>query len=1327
MTESSGASVDFPAGAIAEDTTFRISKDSTGAPPVPESLTTAGGVYAITPHGGHFAKPVEVSIPVPATALLKTQEYKLAKAEPNGEWQILGDSKVVDGKLKATVNSFSYFAPVIITYTLPIAQAVPYHFTVSITCRQQDCQQLVGPEFVTISITSNGGQLPAPCTDGRLTLNDDFIWGGTRTGTQLDGNIPVSGITKVLVVPPAEAGWHAYSVAFYCSPSPGYFVRQSLDTYEIHWQGVPTYPSLSMVRMPAQLDVLEGREAFIEAMLSGGAVQQSPSRVPTSTDHAVVNWMRSDNGGASWQTVGQSFQHEGNPLPFGGVGMPWAPWSIRYVFTATAADQGALIRINACYTPPAPTAAPPCVTSAVTQLNVLQASASPAIVIQPRSVLIRSAETANFTVTASGQPAPSLQWQSRPANSVGEWTDVSAGSGADMANYTTAPRSLSDNGEQYRVVATSMLGSAASAPVTVSVSDLTVAPSITTQPASLAVTAGNDAVFAVAAYGTEALSYQWRYKGADVQGANSPVLRLTGVTAADAGSYSVIVSNSAGSATSDGATLTITAGAPVAVAPSIVTQPASVTVNSGNTATFAVGVDGTGPFTFQWRRDGVNIAGANSASLTFRSAALPNEGVYSVQVTNSAGSIVSGTVSLTVLPGIESLPPSITSQPSTVIVPSGGSAMLAVGATGSGPLSYQWSFNGAAIPGATLPVLSLTNVGNANVGSYTVAIANDISSTSSQAAQLILLGAPVITQDPVATTAAEGATATFNVAADGSGLHYQWLLNGTQIPGATDASYTTPMLVGANSGAVYGVMVYNGAGLVTSQGAALTVQVGIRPSVAQQPGNVTVQAGQPAEICVAFGGTAPFDVEFVRLVDGGQWAPVGPHRMMDNTESCFSTPNLQAVDNGAQFRFFATNEVGAVMTDVATVTVESPTTITTTTLVSALPDGRVPGYGSYQPSVSADGRFVAFTSLATDLIPGPTLNQTESGNAFLRDLTTGTTTLINRAANGAPSERGVINLKLSSNGRYALFTSLGSDLVANDTNGSMDVFRRDLLTGTTVRVNVLDNGVEAPGTGNGTGDLRLSISGDGRFVTFISSLDVSSGGNGGDNGNYYLYLRDMQTGITRKIDGNNTETVAYVAVSDDGHYVAYSMGVPAPSPQPIMIYDVEEAGAYEIFSIDQTVSPAGLREGMSISGDGHYVVFAASDEAVTGTWQGQILLVDRTNPGVAKLVSTGPSGAGDGTSANPRISADGRYVVFETNAPNLTSGVAQASSRWPVIRDVVGKTTGFAAHALNGNPVWEYTGSHAISADGKTIAFVSDNSVMTGGFNSYQVYAEPRR
>ena len=271
--------------------------------------------------------------------------------------------------------------------------------------------------------------------------------------------------------------------------------------------------------------------------------------------------------------------------------------------------------------------------------------------------------------------------------------------------------------------------------------------------------------------------------------------------------------------TSNSAVLTVSASAPAAVAPSIVTQPASVTANVGSTATLAVGVDGTGPFSFQWRRDGVNIAGATSAVLTFNSVALPNAGSFSVVVTNSAGSVTSSNAVLDVSAAATPTAPTITSQPSTLIVPYRGSGVVAVGATGSGPLSYQWSKDGAELPGATLPVLDFRIVADVDVGTYTVTISNSMGSVVSRAVDIILLGAPVITQQPADVTVLEGADAYFYVAGEqlgpalpvvderqsDTGRHWQHLR-------------TSRPVVAANSGAVYSVIVYNGAGLRVQPG-----------------------------------------------------------------------------------------------------------------------------------------------------------------------------------------------------------------------------------------------------------------------------------------------------------------------------------------------------------------------------------------------------------------------------------------------------------------------------------------------------------------------------
>lgn len=1323
VTEATGAEVIFPAGAVTADTTFRIAMDSTGAPPLPAGLVTAGNTYVITPHGGDFEQPVEVRIPAPTVTLQPNQEFKLAKAEPGGEWVVLDDTELTAGNLSVEVNNFSFFRAVVVTYRLPIVEAEPFRVGALLECDGGSCDRVFGTVNATFTVTSNNGQLPENCNSPVLGI---FAGNSLSYSSGVGPTIvPITGGSLARVVPQTNQTTYRFGVGRRCGSGQLASWAQQLNEKTITWARPPQYPNLAVMTAPATLDIVEGMPANLDIVFGGGASRSADefNRV-SATNRTVIDWERSDNNGASWHVIARSYENEANPWPYT-AHEPWFYWSVRHAFTGTITDQGALIRAHACYAPEG-VEAPPCVTSPATRLNVLQQSALPTIGDAPRSVLVRTGQTANLSVTATGLPAPTLRWQSRPANSSGAWSDVT-GVSANTANYTTAPMTLADNGVQFRAVATNSLGEATSIGATVSVSDLDEVPAITTQPGSLVVTAGSDAVFAVVASGTEALSYQWRFNGAPLAGANSPVLRLTGVTVASAGSYSVTVSNDAGEADSDAAMLNVTAGTPAAVAPTVVTQPSAATVTAGNTATFAVGVDGTGPFTFQWRRDGANIVGATSAVITLNNVALPNAGAYSVVVSNSAGTIVSSNAILSVAEGSGALPPGITTQPATLIIPAGGSGFMAVGATGSGPLSYQWSFNGTAIPGATLPVLSLTSVSGANVGNYTVTVTNSLASATSQVASVILLGAPAITQQPAAVTAVEGSTATFNVTADGSALRYQWLLNGQFISGADQASYTTPMLVSANSGAVYSVIVYNSAGLVASQSAVLTVNVVVAPTVLLQPVNMTVQAGQIANICMAFGGTAPFQVEFSRWLTN-QWTVIGSPVVNDNSETCISSPNLQLADSGSQFRFIAVNPAGNVMTNIVTITVVSPPLLTATTLVSVALNANPANNVSNMPSMSADGALVAFTSLGTNLVAGVTTSGTESGHAYLRNLATGVTTLINQTPAGAPSDRGVVNLKLSSGGRYAVFTSLAGDLVTGDTNNSLDVFRRDFETGTTVRLNLLPNGDQITGAGNGVGDLQLDISADGRYVIFLSVFDLVT--DGSPNAGYFLYYLDVASGFRRLVAGSPSYGVAYSAMSDNGEWVAYAYGIPAPANQTVNLHDTEANVTYDLYSFEQNIAPAGLRQGISISSDGRYVAFAMNSAALLGgSSASQVVVLDRENPGTFTVASTGANGMGDGNSAWPELSGDGRYVLFSTIAPNLTSAQAMANRPFVMVHDGTTANTYVASRRPNGTDVWAGTfvnGNHAFSRDGTALAFVADYNNVSGGTFGDQIFATPR-
>ena len=159
-----------------------------------------------------------------------------------------------------------------------------------------------------------------------------------------------------------------------------------------------------------------------------------------------------------------------------------------------------------------------------------------------------------------------------------------------------------------------------------------------------------------------------------------------------------------------------------AVAPTISSsgQPQSISVTTGQTITFSVVANGTGPLTYQWRKNGVNItcaAGVNCPSYSTVAVPSDNGAVYSVVVSNLAGSVTSASAMLTV--SASAIAPSISTQPQGTAVASGQSATFTIAALGTAPLSYQWRRNGSNVScgaGANCPSYSTPSTSSADNG-----------------------------------------------------------------------------------------------------------------------------------------------------------------------------------------------------------------------------------------------------------------------------------------------------------------------------------------------------------------------------------------------------------------------------------------------------------------------------------------------------------------------------------------------------------------------------------------------------------------------------------
>ena len=179
-----------------------------------------------------------------------------------------------------------------------------------------------------------------------------------------------------------------------------------------------------------------------------------------------------------------------------------------------------------------------------------------------------------------------------------------------------------------------------------------------------------------------------------------------------------------------------------AVAPTITTQPANQTVTAGQTATFAVVAAGTAPLGYQWQKNGVNIAGATSASYTTATTTTADSGsTFRVVVTNTAGTVTSSAATLTV--NAAAVAPTITTQPANQTVTAGQTATFAVVAAGTAPLGYQWQKNGANITGATSASYTTATTTTADSGStFRVVVSNSAGTVTSSAATLTVNPAP---------------------------------------------------------------------------------------------------------------------------------------------------------------------------------------------------------------------------------------------------------------------------------------------------------------------------------------------------------------------------------------------------------------------------------------------------------------------------------------------------------------------------------------------------------------------------------------------------------
>ena len=317
---------------------------------------------------------------------------------------------------------------------------------------------------------------------------------------------------------------------------------------------------------------------------------------------------------------------------------------------------------------------------------------------------------------------------------------------------------------------------------------------------------------------------------------------------------------------------------------------------------------------------------------------------------------------------------------------------------------------------------------------------------------------------------------------------------------------------------------------------------------------------------------------------------------------------------------------------------------------------------SFEPSISADGRFVVFESFSTNLVTGDTNGYID---IFVHDRDTGITERVSVSSLGIQGNYHSSVPSISADGRFVAFGSLATNLVDGDTNGDPDIFVHDRDTGITERVSVSSSGTQANWASS-----YASISVDGRFVVFAStSTNLVLGDTNGDSD---IFVHDRDTGITERVSVSSSGAQANwvssnASISADGRFVVFA----SPSTNlvlgdtngksDIFVHD-RDTGITERVNVsstgEQVISVITVQGDPTISTDGRFVVFEsyATNLVPDDTNNSSDIFVHDRDTGITERVNVSSSGAqGNSTATSNSISADGRFVVFDSLASNLVA------------------------------------------------------------------------
>lgn len=484
----------------------------------------------------------------------------------------------------------------------------------------------------------------------------------------------------------------------------------------------------------------------------------------------------------------------------------------------------------------------------------------------------------------------------------------------------------------------------------VSFSPGTTPAGIVSQPISLTNAAGSNISFSVATSGTPPLAYQWYFNSVPIAGATGASCSINNIQSNNIGLYNAVVSNAYGIVVSSNAALAVTASAPA-----FLLQPTNAQAMAGSQVSFSGAATGTSPINYQWLHNGIAIPGATNTSLTLSPVQLSDGGNYALAATNPVGSAVSTNAYLLTfttadlgaaldssaitwsVPDVPWFPETntthsgISAAQSGIISDSQRSTLQAV-VTGPATIVYWWkvncdsfwdslafsinSSNQTSITGTVdwQPATNYLGAGSQTVQWTLYPVYGDFAGGTGWVDQVQLTPggtAATVVSQPASLTTKAGNTVSFSIRAIGTPpLSYQWQLNGTNLPGATNSGLSLTNIQSANAG-IYSATASNDYGFATSSNASLVI-TNSSPVITSQPSSHSCVMSSDTAFKVTVQGTSPLSY---------QWQFNGTP-ILGATSSTLSLTGLSPTNAGA-YSVIITNSVGAATSAVAMLEVTS--------------------------------------------------------------------------------------------------------------------------------------------------------------------------------------------------------------------------------------------------------------------------------------------------------------------------------------------------------------------------------------------------------------------